>query len=198
VRHCSFRERPEDSPCPRAAYYLLELTSATGRRCCVRVCRNHVHKAWSFGQRVLTQRFPRETQTLRSIRLMHLFEYRSGTKRSDEPTTRRRERRASPRLAASFELGYLHGRSLTFTRSVNASESGLAFLSRTRFTSGTRLSLKLVQDPGSPENWISVESIVRRSDGELVGVEFSEMAESERGRLRQFLQPPPMSASTGL
>src|SRR5436309_4781296 len=159
ARVCSFRQTPDDRPCPAVAYYLLELTSKSGRRCRVCLCREHVHKAWGFGQQVLLERFPRKMPKLRSIRLLKLRAPKDPSKppsKDARPEKRQSdtkvegnsrqgcERRAASRFAANFEVAYLYGQSLRFARAVNVSKSGIAFLSETRFSSGTELNLKLL------------------------------------------------------
>ena len=52
------------------AFYCLELVSRQGPRCQTAVCREHVHHAWTFGQRELDARFPGRKLKLSSIRLM--------------------------------------------------------------------------------------------------------------------------------
>src|SRR3954469_3857007 len=139
ARRCSFRQHPEDSPCPSVAFYLLELASSTGRECELCLCREHVHKAWTWGQQVLAERFPSTPEKLRSIRLMKLS--KAALKRKKAPSCTE-ERRASPRLSALFEVAYLFGQSLTFTQALDVSHSGIAFRSRSRFAIGTQLTPK--------------------------------------------------------
>jgi hypothetical protein len=70
---CAFWRFEKDSACPNAAFYLLELLSREGPRCQTAVCREHVHHAWAFGQRVLARRFgSRRRLRLAAIRLMPL------------------------------------------------------------------------------------------------------------------------------
>jgi hypothetical protein len=38
------------------------------------VCREHVHKAWEFGQQMLINRFPNRNLRLAAIRLMPILE----------------------------------------------------------------------------------------------------------------------------
>jgi len=184
TRRCSFRQHPEDSPCPAAAFYLLELASLSGRECEVCLCREHVHKAWTWGQHVLAQRFPNGPQKLRSIRLMKLSR---AALRKKETTTCVDERRASPRSTASFEVAYLFGQSLTFTQALDVSHSGIAFRSRSRFDIGTQLTLKLIPSVPFSTSSIPVETTVKRADGKVVGVQFSFHSDDDRLRLMSFL-----------
>jgi len=193
ARRCSFRQYPEDSPCPSPAYYLLELASRSGQHCKLRLCRDHVHKAWGFGQQVLTERFPRRAPKLRSIRLVKLSESKEPQKRKTSQTKKaikeneegEPERRTARRVAADFEIAYLYGQSLTFTRAVNVSHTGVAFRSHYRFSVGTELGLKLISDVPFTTSWLPVDSIVRRSDGKVVAVQFSRSSESS---LQRFLR----------
>ena len=72
----------EDSPCSAAAFYLLELISRQGPRCQVMVCRDHVRKAWEFGQRTLERRFPKRRLKLAAIRLMPILEENAEKKKA--------------------------------------------------------------------------------------------------------------------
>lgn len=74
ARPCSFWESQKDAPCAKEGFYLLELVSREGSRSQVVVCREHVHKAWEFGQRVLKIRFPKRALRLSSVRLMPILE----------------------------------------------------------------------------------------------------------------------------
>lgn len=193
ARRCSFRQYPEDRPCPSPAYYLLELASRSGQHCRVSLCRDHVHKAWPFGQQVLLERFPRRSPKLGSIRLVKLSESKepqkkktgSGKKEMNQSEESEPERRTAPRVAADFEVAYLYGQSLTFTRAVNVSRSGVAFWSHYRFSVGTELGLKLISDVPFTTSWLPVDSIVRRADGKVVAVQFSRGSESS---LQRFLR----------
>ena len=73
-RLCSYRKFDVDPPCRSAGFYLLELVSRQGPRSQVIVCREHVQKAWEFGQSVLLQRFPKRNLRLAAIRLMPILE----------------------------------------------------------------------------------------------------------------------------
>jgi len=198
ARRCSFRPYPEDSPCPSPAYYLLELASRNGQHCKVCLCRDHVHKAWGFGQQVLLERFPRRAPKLGSIRLVKLSESKEPQRKKTaqakqevkESEEGEPERRAAPRVEADFEIAYLYGQSLTFTRAVNVSRSGVAFRSRYRFSVGTELDLKLISDVPFTTSWLPVDSIVRRSDGRVVAVQFSRSSESSLQRFLRSLGPP--------
>ena len=70
MRFCSYRECSEDERCRSNVYYLLELGSREGQHCRAELCKEHVRKAWSFGQRLLDKGFPKRHPTLCSIRLM--------------------------------------------------------------------------------------------------------------------------------
>lgn len=67
---CVYSNSPAHETCRAAAYYLLELGSRQGQHCKAGLCKEHVRKAWSFGQRLLEKRFPKLHPTLCSIRLM--------------------------------------------------------------------------------------------------------------------------------
>jgi len=195
ARRCSFRPYPEDSPCPTPAYYLLELASRSGQHCKVCLCRDHVHKAWGFGQQVLLERFPRRAPELRSIRLVKLSESREPHKKKTAQAKKevkeneegQAERRTAPRVAADFEIAYLYGQSLTFTRAVNVSRSGVLFRSHYRFSVGTELGLKLISDLPFTTSWLPVDSVVRRSDGKVVAVQFNRSSESSLERFLRLL-----------
>ncbi len=73
-KHCSYWKYRNDPPCSENAAYLLELISRQGSRCQVTVCRDHVHKAWEFGERILEYRFPGRKLKLSMIRLMPILE----------------------------------------------------------------------------------------------------------------------------
>lgn len=73
-RPCSYRKYDDDPTCQSAGFYLLELVSRQGPRSQVIVCKEHVHKAWEFGQQVLSQRFPKRNLRLAAIRLMPILE----------------------------------------------------------------------------------------------------------------------------
>lgn len=73
-RPCSYRKYDDDPACPSAGFYLLELLSRQGPRTQVIVCKDHVHKAWEFGQQTLTNRFPKRNLRLAAIRLMPILE----------------------------------------------------------------------------------------------------------------------------
>jgi len=197
ARRCSFRQQPEDRTCPSPAYYLLDLASRSGQNCRVCLCRDHVHKAWGFGQQVLLQRFPRRAPKLGSIRLAKLSESKEAPKKKaglakegKKSEEGKPERRLTPRIAADFEIAYLYGQSLTFTRAVNVSRSGLAFRSHYRFSVGTELGLKLISDVPFTTSWLPIDSIVRRSDGKVVAVQFRGSSESSLERFLGSLGPP--------
>lgn len=73
-RPCSYRKYDDDPLCRLAGFYLLELVSRQGPRTQVIVCKEHVHKAWEFGQRMLIKRFPNRNLRLAAIRLMPILE----------------------------------------------------------------------------------------------------------------------------
>ena len=79
-RMCAYSEAPDYLGCELKAFYCLELISRQGPRCQTAVCRDHVHKAWAFGQQVLTTRFPDRVLTLLAVRLMPLL--KKKTKRA--------------------------------------------------------------------------------------------------------------------
>lgn len=66
---CCFFSCSADETCHSTAYYLLEIGSREGQHCRAELCKEHVRKAWGFGQRLLDKRFPRRHATLCSIRL---------------------------------------------------------------------------------------------------------------------------------
>lgn len=72
-RPCEYRAHDEDPSCPVAGFYLLELVSHQGPRTQVVVCRDHVHRSWEFGQRVLDQRFRNRQLRLIAVRLMPIL-----------------------------------------------------------------------------------------------------------------------------
>ncbi|PYY19177.1 MAG: hypothetical protein DMG60_05385 [Acidobacteria bacterium] len=82
ARRCSYVKHAEDPPCPVAAFYLLELISREGPRCQVKLCRDHVHKAWEFGQFTLYHRFPKQELKLAAIRLMPILEQKAEKKKA--------------------------------------------------------------------------------------------------------------------
>lgn len=82
ARRCSYLEYAEETPCLSAAFYLLELISRQGPRCQVMVCRDHVHKAWEFGQRTLERRFPKRQLKLAAVRLMPILEQKAEKKKA--------------------------------------------------------------------------------------------------------------------
>src|SRR6185437_5658425 len=75
---CSYWAFSNNERCHSTSCYLLELGSREGQHCRTILCREHVRKAWSFGQRLLEKRFPKRHPTLCSIRLMPI----SGKARS--------------------------------------------------------------------------------------------------------------------
>jgi hypothetical protein len=78
LRPCRFWRSPDDEACAVKAFYCLELVSRQGPRCQTAVCREHVHHAWTFGQRELNARFPGRDLKLSSIRLMPFLEKKSA------------------------------------------------------------------------------------------------------------------------
>jgi len=81
-RRCSYVKYAKDSPCPADAFYLLELISRQGPRSQVLVCREHVRKAWEFGQRTLAHRFPKRKLKLAAVRLMPILEQQADMKKA--------------------------------------------------------------------------------------------------------------------
>lgn len=77
-RPCSYRKYDDDAPCRSAGFYLLELLSRQGPRTQVIVCKEHVHKAWEFGQQTLIKRFPHRNLRLAAIRLMPILGTSTG------------------------------------------------------------------------------------------------------------------------
>jgi len=82
TRRCSYVKYEEDSPCPAEAFYLLELISRQGPRSQVLVCRDHVRKAWEFGERTLEHRFPQRKLKLGAVRLMPILEQQADRKKA--------------------------------------------------------------------------------------------------------------------
>ena len=78
-RPCSYRKYDDDPLCRSAGLYLLELVSREGPRSQVIVCKEHVHKAWEFGQQMLIERFPKRNLHLAAIRLMPILESTTRT-----------------------------------------------------------------------------------------------------------------------
>jgi hypothetical protein len=78
---CSYWKFPDDPVCSSSAFYLLELVARQGQRCQTTVCRDHVHKAWEFGQAVLDKRFPNRNLKLSSVRLMPILEVTGANKK---------------------------------------------------------------------------------------------------------------------
>jgi len=48
----------------------------------VKLCRDHVHKAWEFGQFTLYHRFPKQELKLAAIRLMPILEQKAEKKKA--------------------------------------------------------------------------------------------------------------------
>jgi hypothetical protein len=71
---CSYLQFLEDDPCPDGGFYLVEIISREGPRCQVAICRDHIHKAWGYGQTVLERRFPGRKLRLLCVRLMPILQ----------------------------------------------------------------------------------------------------------------------------
>ena len=81
-KQCSYWKFRDDPPCSENAAYLLELISREGSRSQVIVCRDHIHKAWEFGQRIFDYRFPGRKLRLSMIRLMPILELTKKNRRA--------------------------------------------------------------------------------------------------------------------
>jgi hypothetical protein len=71
---CSYLQFLEDDSCPDRAFYLVEIISREGPRCQVAICREHIRKAWPYGQMVLDRRFPGRKLRLLCVRLMPILQ----------------------------------------------------------------------------------------------------------------------------
>jgi hypothetical protein len=63
----------------------VEIIAREGPRCQVAICKEHIHKAWTYGQTVLERRFPGRKLRLLCVRLMPILqvEKRAATKRAN-------------------------------------------------------------------------------------------------------------------
>ena len=76
----------------------------------------------------------------------------------------KRERREYPRYQARFDLMYGRGEELTLTTTVDISEGGLSFFSKSPIPEGTKLNVRLLTSPENQEEMIELRSKVIRNE----------------------------------
>jgi c-di-GMP-binding flagellar brake protein YcgR len=106
----------------------------------------------------------------------------------------KRDRREYRRLPARFDVMYGRGEELTLTTSVDISEGGLSFLSKSPIPEGTELDMRLMIAPDNQEDMIELKSKVVRNEGKRTAVAFEDVRRSDLQRLLDFMARLPADA----
>jgi hypothetical protein len=99
----------------------------------------------------------------------------------------RRERRIYPRVQVGCDVMFGTAEPFTVSTVVDLSFSGIAVRSMQNLPPGTKIEVRLMPEGPLSENWIELEGVVRRSEANVLAVEFTGVGGSERKALGQIL-----------
>jgi hypothetical protein len=98
-----------------------------------------------------------------------------------------RERRIYPRVPVVCDVMYGISEPFTVSTIYDLSLSGVALRTSRTFELGTRIEVRIMPQGPQSESWIELEGIVRRSQEQVLAVEFVSIGGQQRAGLERLL-----------
>lgn len=101
----------------------------------------------------------------------------------------RRERRVYPRFNIRCDVMFGQKEPFTISTAVDLSFSGIAVRSSQKAPPGTKIEVRIMPSGPQSEDWIEIEGLIRRAEGQVLGIEFLGLSGSQRAALARLLPP---------